>query len=153
MGALTYDPVRIPIDSKEEAIEKPLSANGHTFRVTAIEIGNPHAIIYEQIEDEKTLSAIENHPFFPRRTNVECVTVVSENKIKVSMWERGAGVTYACGTGGCAVAVASERLGKVKLPVDVEFIGGTVNISWNEDKTKVYLTGPTKIVCQGEMIF
>lgn len=122
MGAPILEPSRIPVISEKEiVIDEPILADGKEYRITAVSMGNPHAVIY--IEDvngldiEKIGPQFEHHPIFPDRVNTEFVKVLDRNTVEMRVWERGAGETLACGTGACAVAVASilNGLQRMKL--------------------------------------
>ncbi len=119
-----------------------------------ISMGNPHAVFFvddvDNIEIEKIGPAIETHPRFPDRTNVEFVQVVDDSHVKMRVWERGAGETMACGTGACAVAVACRLAGYSQDKVDVRLLGGTLTIFWNPDNGHVEMCGPATEVFTGE---
>ena len=120
-----------------------------------ISMGNPHAVFFvddvDNIEIEKIGPAIETHPRFPDRTNVEFVQIVDESHVKMRVWERGAGETMACGTGACAVAVACRLAGYSQDKVDVRLLGGTLTIFWNPDNGHVEMCGPATEVFTGEL--
>ena len=128
---------QIPVVSeKEEVINEPLEVNGETYYITAVSMGNPHAIVYmtdvDHLDIEKIGPSFENHVAFPDRVNTEFVEVLDEHTVKMRVWERGSGETLACGTGACAVAVASilnERVDGDK-PVTVKLLGGELEIYW-----------------------
>ncbi len=128
-----------------------IEIEGQMFRFFEVSMGNPHAVIF--IEDldavplEKIGPLIECHPRFPGKTNVEFVQVVDAHTIRVRVWERGAGITLACGTGACAAAVAALQVGQVKNPVLVQLPGGTLRISWSG--ATVTMTGPATEVFSG----
>lgn len=119
-----------------------------------ISMGNPHAVFFvddvDNIEIEKIGPAIETHPRFPDRTNVEFAQIVDESHVKMRVWERGAGETMACGTGACAVAVACRLAGYSQDKVDVRLLGGTLTIFWNPDNGHVEMCGPATEVFTGE---
>lgn len=120
---------------------------------TCVSMGNPHAICF--IKDISNLdislgTLIENNNHFPNRTNVEFIEVIDSNEIKMRVWERGVGETLACGTGACASAVASILNGYTNRCVQVDLLGGNLYIEWGLDN-HVYLTGPAKIVFDGEI--
>ena len=119
-----------------------------------ISMGNPHAVFFvddvDNIEIEKIGPAIETHPRFPDRTNVEFVQIVDESHVRMRVWERGAGETMACGTGACAVAVACRLAGYSQDKVDVRLLGGTLTIFWNPDNGHVEMCGPATEVFTGE---
>lgn len=144
-------PVRLELD---EVINYPLDINNKLFHVTCVSMGNPHAIIY--VEDVDTTdpatngSIIENHPFFPKRTNVEFVEVVNRSLLKMRVWERGAGETFACGTGACATLVASVLNDVCERTATVRLLGGDLKIEWRENG-HIYMTGPAVTVFTGEI--
>ena len=120
-------------------------------------MGNPHAIVYmddiDHMEIEKIGPSFENHINFPDRVNTEFVEVLDEHTVKMRVWERGSGETLACGTGACAVTVASVLNNKVdgSQPVTVKLLGGDLSISWNQEENLVYMTGPATTVFDGEI--
>ena len=158
MGAPILTASQIPVVSeKEEVINEPLDVNGETYYITAVSMGNPHAIVYmtdvDHLDIEKIGPSFENHVAFPDRVNTEFVEVLDEHTVKMRVWERGSGETLACGTGACAVAVASilnERVDSDK-PVTVKLLGGDLEIYWNRQENLVYMTGPATTVFDGEI--
>jgi diaminopimelate epimerase len=108
-------------------------------------MGNPHFVIFtDRITDEMVLKdgpKLEVNPLFPRKTNVEFIQQLSGDRLRMRVWERGSGETLACGTGACAAAVASAVTGRTGRSVQVELLGGTLRIDWDDSET-VYLTGP-----------
>ena len=158
MGAPILTASQIPVVSeKEEVINEPLEVNGETYYITAVSMGNPHAIVYmtdvDHLDIEKIGPYFENHVAFPDRVNTEFVEVLDEHTVKMRVWERGSGETLACGTGACAVAVASilnERVDGDK-PVTVKLLGGDLEIYWNRQENLVYMTGPATTVFDGEI--
>jgi len=119
-----------------------------------VSMGNPHAVFFTDEPVEKYGAQIETHPRFPERTNVEFVQVEGPQTIRVRVWERGAGITLACGTGACASAVASIATGRVKSPVTVKLPGGILTIHWSMDsngsKGPVLMEGPAEEVFSGQ---
>ena len=120
-------------------------------------MGNPHAVVFmddvEHLEIEKIGPKFENHPLFPDRVNTEFVKVIDEHTVQMRVWERGSGETLACGTGACAVAVASILNHHVdgNAPVTVKLLGGDLEIFWDREENLVYMTGPAKTVYDGEI--
>ena len=156
MGAPILEPFRIPVISEKEiVIDEPILADGKEYRITAVSMGNPHAVIY--IEDvngldiEKIGPQFEHHPIFPDRVNTEFVKVLDRNTVEMRVWERGAGETLACGTGACAVAVASILNGLTEDEVTVKLLGGDLKIYWDRKENLVYMTGPAEVVFDGEI--
>lgn len=134
-------------------IEEEIHVDGVKFPITAVSMGNPHAVIY--VEDvkkfpvEKYGPMIENHELFPNRTNVEFVEIVNEKEVIQRTWERGSGETLACGTGASAVTVAGVLTKKTSRKLNVHLSGGDLTIEWNEKDNHVYLTGPAEEVFEG----
>jgi diaminopimelate epimerase len=123
------------------------------YKGTALSMGNPHIVFFvDEITDGQVLGdgpRIENHPLFPKRTNVEFVKVLSRQKIEMRVWERGSGETLACGTGACAAAVASALNGLTGRDVEVKLLGGTLRVEWRETDGAVRMTGPAEEVFSG----
>lgn len=141
-------PLAMPMDTREmpvgwEALERPAAVN----------VGNPHVIFFvpdcDAIELERLGPIIEHDPLFPERINVNAATVVSREHIRLRVWERGVGLTRACGTGACATAVAAIRAGRVQSPVRVSLPGGDLMIEWAEGQP-IRMTGPATHVFTGE---
>lgn len=154
MGEPIFDGKRIPAKSEGEILDYPLETQAGTFKINCVSMGNPHCVIYvDDVEKAPVTTAgpaIETHQFFPKRTNVEFVEVISRDKIKMRVWERGAGETLACGTGACASAVISMRKGFVDERVTVVLRGGDLLIEWREGD-RVFMTGPAVEVFVGEI--
>jgi len=156
MGAPRLERAEIPMQGPPgRVIRQPLEVDGETFEVTCVSMGNPHCVIF--VDDvtsfavERVGPAIENHPAFPRRTNVEFVQVVSATELRMRVWERGAGETLACGTGASASLVATHLNGLTGRKVVVHLRGGDLRVSWNADD-HVFITGPAKEVFSGEWL-
>jgi diaminopimelate epimerase len=139
----------------DKVIDGRLNVNGTTFNITCVSMGNPHTVIFveniEEIEIEKVGPIIETHPIFPKKTNVEFIQVLSENEIRMKVWERGAGVTLACGTGACASTVASILNKKTGRSIWVHLDGGDLFIEWKEDG-HIYMSGPATEVFEGDFL-
>jgi len=135
-----------------QVVNRPLKAGGRTYRVTAVSMGNPHCVIFTNNVDKIDLTEIgptlERHKAFANRTNVEFVEVLNRNNIKVRVWERGSGVTLACGTGACAAVVASVLNKKTGRKVSAHLPGGILKIEWTKSN-RVLMTGPAKEVYSG----
>lgn len=163
MGAPILEAEQIPIlkehlsdeadTSKTSVIAQPLLVDGKTYLITGVSMGNPHAVTY--IEDVKGLDIekigpkFEHHPCFPDRVNTEFVRVLDRKTVEMRVWERGAGETMACGTGACAVAVASILNGYTEDEVTVKLLGGDLKIYWDRKENLVYMTGPAEVVFEG----
>ena len=146
----------IPMRGSESTrvIAEQLKVAGKKVEITCVSMGNPHCITFVDNVDnypvEKIGPEIENHPSFPKRTNVEFIEVVNQQEIKMRVWERGAGETLACGTGACASAVASMLNDKVARKLTVHLRGGDLFIEWLGDN-KVFMTGPAEEVFEGKI--
>lgn len=143
----------------ERTIDWGLDVDGAPHTITTVSMGNPHAVVFVDSVDTAPVHTlgprIENHPFFPRRTNVEFVEVVSPTCVRQRTWERGSGETLACGTGACAVVVAGTLTGRLACvpgqPVTVKLLGGDLEIEWDRDGSNhVFKTGPAVTVFAGE---
>lgn len=158
MGEPILNPRDIPVDSgMERFINEPVEIMGEEYHVTCVSMGNPHAVTYvgnvKEFPLERIGPLMENHPLFPRRINAEFVEIVSRTHLKMRVWERGAGETMACGTGACAVLVASCLNGLSERKAMVELLGGNLTIEWNEENNRVYKTGPAVSVFKGFLDF
>mgnify|MGYP002802717509 FL=1 len=156
MGAPILEPERIPVKSeKERVVNEPVSVGGAEYRMTCVSMGNPHCVVpVEDVEGfdlEKTGPLFENHPMFPDRVNTEFIRVLDRNTVQMRVWERGAGETWACGTGACAVYVACALNGWTEEKVLVKLRGGYLEIFWDRDKNTVFMTGPAAVVFEGEI--
>ena len=140
---------------EELAVNLPLVVGNSTYDITCVSMGNPHCIIFTDEVEELDLQAlgrpIEVHPLFPRKTNVEFVKVIDRNTLRMRVWERGAGITLACGTGTCATVVAAVLNQKTEREALVHLDGGDLFIEWRSDN-HVYKTGPAVEVFRGEYL-
>lgn len=133
-------------------INEKLTIDDRDFAITCVSMGNPHCIIFNENPDRlvnKYGPLIEVHPFFPRKTNVEFVEVINDREVKMRVWERGAGITLACGTGACATAVACVLNNKTERQVTVHLLGGDLSIEWSKENNHLYMTGPAELVFDG----
>jgi len=141
-------------DDNGRVIGESLKVDGRKFEITAVNMGNPHVVIFSDDLDnfavERYGPQIENHKVFPQRTNVQFVQACSNSEIVLRTWERGAGLTLACGTGACAAAVASTLNKRTGKRVNVHLRGGDLLIEWNGDN-RVMMTGPAEDVFEGEI--
>lgn len=156
MGEPVLKPRDIPVNSdKDLFVSEPVEVNGETCKVTCVSMGNPHAVTY--VEDVMTFPLeivgpkMETHSLYPRKINAEFVQVIDSKTLKMRVWERGAGETLACGTGACAVLVASVLNGISERKATVKLLGGDLIIEWNEADNHVYMTGPAVKVFDGEI--
>jgi diaminopimelate epimerase len=155
MGAPIFDPALIPFDGGTGKINEPLEVAGKTLKISALSMGNPHAVqVVEDIESapvERLGPLIEHHPRFAKRVNAGFMQVMDRNNIRLRVYERGAGETLSCGTGACAAVVAGIRLGLLDSPVNVATRGGLLSITWRGGDTPVLMTGPAITVFSGEI--
>ncbi|MDO5559494.1 MAG: diaminopimelate epimerase [Oscillospiraceae bacterium] len=159
MGKAVLKPSDIPVIADKDAesfIAVPVKVGNKEYKLTCISMGNPHAVVYMDNVDDLDLEKIgpdfENHKMFPHRVNTEFVEVISENKIKMRVWERGSGETLACGTGACASAAASVLNNYCKYDEEITVVlrGGELKITYQKDGT-VYMRGPAVKVFDGEI--
>ena len=158
MGAPILEPGRIPTRLGSGAgpvLEEPLEVQGQSVRVSCVSMGNPHAVLYVADVDAAPLeslgAAIENHPAFPNRVNVELVQLVTRDRVRQRTWERGTGETLACGSGACAAVVAAVLSHRAERELEIRLRGGTLGLRWPEDDGPVWLTGPATHVFDGEL--
>ncbi|SFE14119.1 diaminopimelate epimerase [Paenibacillus algorifonticola] len=156
MGEPILNGLAVPTTvDQEQVVEHPIEVDGREFRFTAVSMGNPHCVIYVDDAANFDLAAwgpkLETHPMFPRKINVEFVTVNSREHTEMRVWERGAGPTLACGTGACATVVASVLNGYTDRTATVSLKGGDLLIEWNEADNHVYMTGPAAEVFRGSL--
>ncbi len=135
--------------------EGEISIDGMTLKGTFVSMGNPHVVIFvsdvEHFPVDKIGPQIEVLPLFPQRVNVEFAELRGTDDIRMRVWERGSGITMACGTGACATAVAACLTGRTGRRTNIEMDGGTLNIEWRESDGHIYMTGPAATVFEGEV--
>lgn len=156
MGSPILEPMNIPVVAEgKTCVAQPLVVDNKEYEMTCVSMGNPHAVIYIEdvanLEIEKIGPSFENHERFPNRVNTEFARVIDEETVEMRVWERGSGETLACGTGACAVAVSSILNGYTKDKVTIKLLGGDLEIEWDKEKNTIYMTGPAKIVFDGEI--
>lgn len=148
----------VTVDMGEPRIEptRILNIMDKDYTVYPISMGNPHAVVFEPGVDLLPLAELgphfEHHHSFPNRTNAEFVEVLSRDCLKMRVWERGSGETFACGTGACAVLVASVLSGQAERKATVRLLGGELSIHWDKQDDHVYMTGPAVTVFEGEWL-
>lgn len=156
MGPPVLVPDKIPVRgfASGPVVDEPMEVDGLTLSITAVSMGNPHCVVFVPDLDAVFFDTLgpklETHPAFPRKTNVEFVQVINNEKVKVRVWERGAGPTLACGTGACAVVVAGSLSGRTARKVTVGLPGGDLEVLWDQHVNRVYMTGPAVEVFRGE---
>ena len=155
MGAPCFEPSEIPFRRGARAPLYDLDVGDTKVKINAISMGNPHAVqLVNDVEAAPVLAQgpmIEHHPDFPARVNAGYMQIVGRNKIKLRVWERGAGETLACGTGACAAMVAGVQRGLLDSSVVVETHGGNLLIEWQGEGRPVMMTGPAATVFTGEI--
>jgi len=155
MGPPRLDWTEVPLASQVDTLNFPLDVGGTTVPVSALSMGNPHCVLFVPDAEKAPLTQlgpkIETLPFFPKRTNVEFAQVLDKEHIRMRVWERGVGVTLACGTGACATAVAAMRRGLTGRKVEVRLDGGSLIIEWREEDGHVLMTGPTAMPFRGRL--
>ena len=157
MGSPELNPRNILVDLPGEMVLRHrLQIMGQDWYITCVNMGNPHCVIFvkdPEAIDVATLGPMfENHPLFPRRTNVEFVRVIRRDVLQMRVWERGAGETLACGTGASAALVAAVLGGLSDRTVQMKLLGGNLELSWNAEDNHVYQTGPAEYVFDGEWL-
>jgi diaminopimelate epimerase len=154
MGRPILDPAQIPVNlPARNTIEQPVKFLSHIFTMTCVSMGNPHAVFFR---NELSLSelgrfgpVIESHSFFPKRTNVHFVKINGPKEFTMRSWERGSGITLACGTGACACCVAGVLTKRMERQCVAHLQGGDLELYWSEDDDCVYMTGPAAEVFSG----
>ena len=145
----------VTVDMLEPVLENDSQyiASRSVGRGTFVSMGNPHYVIFTDNVDQvgETGRTLECHPAFPQRCNIEFAHVEEDGSIRTRVWERGSGITQACGTGACATAVAAALTGKAGRKSDIVMDGGTLSIEWRESDNHVYMTGPAEFVFDGEI--
>lgn len=157
MGMPELFPPKIPVDLPGETVMgHRLSVGSSAYEIHCVSMGNPHCVIFvrnpDAVDLERVGSLLENHPLFPRRTNVEFVQVVDRGHLRMRVWERGAGETLACGTGACASLVAAVLTGRADRQVEMELLGGTLALEWSPEDGHVYQEGAAEFVFDGEWL-
>jgi diaminopimelate epimerase len=155
MGVPEFAPAAIPFVSDSAAVVQPLDVAGERLLITAVSMGNPHAVQVVADVDRAPVETqgplIESHARFPKRVNAGFMQVVDEHHVRLRVFERGAGETLACGTGACAAVVAGIQRGLLVSPVEVETRGGLLSIAWAGDGSPVLMSGPASTVFSGEI--
>ncbi len=157
MGEAILNPKDIPVNiNKDKIVNETITVDNKEYDITCVSMGNPHCIVYmDNIDDlkiDKIGPKFENHELFPERINTEFLEVIDKNTIKMRVWERGSGETYACGTGACAATVASvlNNYCNIDEEVTVKLLGGDLKIKYLSNGL-VYMTGPAEFVFEGRI--
>jgi diaminopimelate epimerase len=157
MGSPILNPRDIPVLCQQEPVlQEPIIIEGKEMRMTCVSMGNPHAVVFmdevkDLVLDQGFGAAFEHHPLFPNRINVEFVKVINRKYVEMRVWERGTGETLACGTGSCAVAVASVLNGLTDEDITVKVLGGELKVEWDRKANTVFMIGPAVTVFEGEI--
>ncbi len=145
----------IPLSERQDTLNLSLPLGDGVQQAVAVNMGNPHIVFFvNNVEDvplEEWGRAIENHALFPQKTNVEFVEVISVNKFRMRVWERGTGVTRACGSGACAALVAAVRTGRTSQEAEIILDGGALLIKWDKKTKDVFMTGAASEVFRGKI--
>ncbi len=155
MGPPIFEPALIPFDGGSGAINEPLVVSGETLDISAMSMGNPHAVQLvpdvERAPVEKLGPLIVHHARFPKRVNAGFMQIMDRHSLRLRVYERGAGETLSCGTGACAAAVTGIRRGLLDSPVNVATRGGVLTVTWDGEGQSVLMTGPAISVFSGEI--
>lgn len=154
MGHPILEAKDIPVKAeKSPVIKEKITVAGKEYEMTCVSMGNPHAIVYmdsiDDLEIEKIGPLFENHEVFPERTNTEFIQVVDRKTLKMRVWERGAGETWACGTGACATLVASVLNDLSENEATIKLLGGDLHITWDRENDLIFMEGPATTVFEG----
>jgi diaminopimelate epimerase len=155
MGVPQFEPARIPFTAARRALTYPLDVDGSTLEISALSMGNPHAVQCVADVDTAPVAsqgpAIEGHARFPQRVNAGFMQIIDRTRVRLRVYERGAGETLACGSGACAAVVAGIQRGLLATAVTVATRGGELGISWQGEAKPVLMTGPAVTVFAGEI--
>ena len=155
MGHPNFEPSKIPLKASKRELTYIIRAEEHTVFSGAVSMGNPHCVL--EVDDITTAQVdvlgplLENHERFPQRANIGFMQVISQEHIKLRVWERGVNETLACGTGACAAMVIGHMQSKLSSAVQVDLPGGTLQIRWSGEGHPVRMTGPAEHVFDGQV--
>ncbi len=154
MGSPELVPEKIPVNSKlDRFIQEDIIVDEKEYKVTCVSMGNPHAVTFvddvNKIDIDNIGPQFECHTLFPKKINTEFAQIVDRKTIKMRVWERGTGETFACGTGACATLVAASLSDLTDDEADIILLGGTLHIKWDKEENNIYMTGPAKFVYDG----
>ncbi len=156
MGVPNFHPGSLPFLVESQLISYNLVVNETEYAIGAVSMGNPHAVLQvvdiNKVDIESLGAAIENHKLFPKRVNVGFMEIVNRDKVRLRVYERGAGETLACGTGACAAVAIGRLWGKLNEQVTVQLHGGNLDIFWQDEASTLLMTGPATTVFQGQLI-
>lgn len=156
MGKPDFRPEAVPVAGEGDSfLRQNITVLGETWNVSAVSVGNPHCVTYVDdpyaLDFERIGPAFENHPVFPARVNTEFIQIIDEHTLKMRVWERGSGETFACGTGASAALAVTAKLGLCANEADLILRGGTLHIEWDRETDLLYMTGPATFVFDGEV--
>lgn len=156
MGKPDFRPEAVPVTGEGDSfLRQDITVLGETWNVSAVSVGNPHCVTYVAdpyaLDFERIGPAFENHPVFPARVNTEFIQIIDEHTLKMRVWERGSGETFACGTGASAALAVTAKLGLCADEADLILRGGTLHIEWDRKTDLLYMTGPATFVFDGEV--
>ena len=156
MGKPDFRPEAVPVTGEGDSfLRQDITVLGETWNVSAVSVGNPHCVTYVDdpyaLDFERIGPAFENHPVFPARVNTEFIQIIDEHTLKMRVWERGSGETFACGTGASAALAVTAKLGLCADEADLILRGGTLHIEWDRETDLLYMTGPATFVFDGEV--
>ncbi len=155
MGPVRFDPGSLPFDAQAEAQRYPLELPDASVEIGAVSIGNPHAVVavgsVETAAVERLGPAIECHPRFPKRVNAGFMQIIDRGHIRLRVYERGAGETFACGTGACAAVAVGRHWGELDGEVHVSVRGGELRVNWNGPGENIWLTGAAAVSFAGHV--
>jgi diaminopimelate epimerase len=156
MGRPQLEREAIPVEGKGRMVDEPVEVGGRRLRLTAVGMGNPHAVTFDEVPANAAVDLgpqLESHPLFPAKVNAGFATVEGPDRIRLTVWERGAGLTGACGSGACAAAVAACLTGRTEAerPILVQQPGGDLTITVGSGDGPVLMKGPARRVFEGEI--
>ena len=156
MGKPDFRPEAVPVAGEGETfLQQDITVLGETWNVSAVSVGNPHCVTYVDdpyaLDFERIGPAFENHPVFPARVNTEFIQILDAHTLRMRVWERGSGETFACGTGASAALAVTAKLGLCADEADLILRGGTLHIEWDRETDQLYMTGPAAFVFDGEV--
>lgn len=155
MGEPELCAAKIPVRwNQEQVIDVPITIGDSCYHMTCVSMGNPHAVMFVEDVGQFPLEVVgplfEKHEAFPNRVNAEFIEVLNRKEVTMRVWERGTGETLACGTGACASAVACILNHKTEDSITLHLLGGDLQVTWDRQKNRVYMTGPARVVFDGE---
>lgn len=156
MGEPELQADKIPVSLRlDEVIDQPIQVGNTVYQMTCVSMGNPHAVVFVDAVDKFPLETVgplfEHHVMFPNRVNAEFIEVLNRKEVNMRVWERGTGETLACGTGACASTVACILNHKTEDEITLHLLGGDLKVAWDREKNKIYMTGPARVVFDGEI--